>query len=153
MPYHQGLLNPNISQRGGLLPNRASGLLSGAADVDPRRQLLDKIKREHAESFGITSLPSNEEAEFQEFITNSDWHKEFVSDFGGPPNLNDPDYDYRGAWKEMGAEMFGVDPESGKIHGFDRAPSGKWLKSPQHPTVHKQYEMELQSEPKRQWGF
>jgi len=104
---------------------------------------LDKMKREHAESFRITELPSEEEARFLEFITNSDWYKEFASNYGGPPNLNDPDYDYRGAWREMGAEMFGFDPESGTIHGYGRAPSGKWLKSPQHPTIGRQYEEEL----------
>ncbi len=86
---------------------------------------LRKIKREHAKSFSLTTLSEKEEVEFQSFIRNSDWYKEFVADLGGPPNLDDGNYDYRGAWKEMGAEMFGVDPESGKIHGFDRAPSGK----------------------------
>jgi hypothetical protein len=105
--------------------------------------VLDLIKREHAKSFALTELPSNEEAQFLEYIINSDWYKEFSRDFGGPPNLNDPDYDYRGAWKEMGADMFGIDPDSGKIHGYSRAPSGKWLKSPQHPTVDKQYQQEL----------
>ena len=105
--------------------------------------VLDLIKREHAKSFALTELPSNQEAQFLEYIINSDWYKEFSRDFGGLPNLNDPDYDYRGAWKEMGADMFGIDPDSGKIHGYSRAPSGKWLKSPQHPTVDKQYQQEL----------
>jgi hypothetical protein len=105
---------------------------------------LKKIRRQHAESFSITKLPPEKEAEFQSFIRNTEWYSEFTQDFGGPPNLDDDNYDYRGAWEEMGAEMFGRNPEDGKMHGFDRAPSGKWLKSPEHPTVIKQYMMELQ---------
>jgi hypothetical protein len=110
---------------------------------------LRKMKREHARDFKITELSDKEEKAFQSFIEDSGWYKEFTRDFGGPPQLNDPGYDYRGAWKEMGEDMFGVDPESGKIHGFSRTPSGKWLKSPDHPTAIKEYMMEIQSQKDR----
>lgn len=105
---------------------------------------LNKIKKEHRATFNLTKLPEEQEVQFQQFIKSSAWYKEFTKDFGGPPDLDDPNYDYRGAWEEMGADMFALDEESGKIHGFDRAPSGKWLKSPEHPTVFKQYLQELE---------
>lgn len=48
------------------------------------------------------------------------------------------DYDYGGAWSEMGSEMFGTDPNSGTQHGYSKAPSGRWLKSPDHKTAWKE---------------
>jgi len=62
---------------------------------------------------------------------------------GEPPNLDDPEYDYRGAFQELGEDMFALDPESGKQHGFSRTPSGRWLKSPDHPTAWKEYLMSI----------
>lgn len=48
------------------------------------------------------------------------------------------DYDYAGAWKSRGPEMFGQDPGTGEMHGYSKTPEGQWLKSPHHETAWKE---------------
>ena len=83
---------------------------------------------------------SNDEKAFQNWIRNTDWFKEFVSEYGEEPDLDTKDYDYRAAWKA------GVVPERdpydrNRFHWPSSLPSGKMLKSEDHPTAWKEYFM------------
>jgi hypothetical protein len=106
-------------------------------------QAIRQMQKDHKKSFSVTKLSKQDEAAFQSFVTQSEFFKSFSDDFGEPPNLDDPGYDYRGAFQELGEDMFALDPESGKQHGFSRTPSGRWLKSPDHPTAWKEYLMSI----------
>src|SRR5208283_1878561 len=44
-------------------------------------------------------LAPEEEQKFQSFVKGTQWHKEFQPRYGEEPNLNDPNYDLRRAWK------------------------------------------------------
>jgi len=81
-----------------------------------------------------TSLHPEEESKFQDWIKGTDWYKEFVRDYKETPNLNDPQYDYRAAWKA------GVQPErdpydKNRYHWPSALPSGQMLKGKEHPTL------------------
>ena len=93
-----------------------------------------KVKGKKTKSY------NNDEATFQNWIRGTDWFKEFVSEYGEEPDLNTKDYDYRAAWKA------GVVPErdpydKNKFHWPSSLPSGKMLKSADHPTAWKEYFM------------
>jgi hypothetical protein len=79
-----------------------------------------------------SSLPPQEEAQFQSWIKALPWYREFAQQYGAPPNLNDPDYDYRAAWK-AGCEPQ-RHPGDGKYHWPSVAPDGTMLKGKNHPT-------------------
>ena len=81
-----------------------------------------------------------DEAEFQKWIRNTNWFKEFKSQYKEEPDLNTKDYDYRAAWKA------GVKPErdpydKNRFHWPSSLPSGQMLKSEDHPTAWKEYFM------------
>ncbi len=74
-----------------------------------------------------------QEAAFQNYVRMTPWHAEFEDQYGEPPELNTPDYNYRAAWQA------GVQPE---IYEFDKKyhwPSvtegGESLKATNHPTA------------------
>lgn len=80
-----------------------------------------------------TALSPDEEQRFQKEIRDSEWFKEFHQKYGEEPNLDDPQYDYRKAWKS------GVKPEryeydENAYHWPSKTPSGEDLKSKDHPT-------------------
>lgn len=93
---------------------------------------MQELTADHAVAFEMTTLPPLEEKRFREAMRESGWYRTFRKDFGEPPNLNDPTYDYRGAWKQ------GLVPESGQPWP-DRATDGKWFKAPHHPTSWMEY--------------
>jgi len=81
-----------------------------------------------------------DEAEFQKWIRNTSWFKEFKAQYKEEPDLNTKDYDYRAAWKA------GVKPErdpydKNRFHWPSSLPSGQMLKSEDHPTAWKEYFM------------
>lgn len=87
-----------------------------------------------------SSKMPTDEAEFQNWIKNTGWFKEFVNEYGEEPDLNTKDYDYRAAWKA------GVLPERdpydrNRFHWPSSLPTGKMLKSAEHPTAWKEYFM------------
>ena len=94
------------------------------------------------ESFGLldyqpTMLSESEEKQFQSWIKNTDWFKEFVKEYGEEPDLNISDYDYRAAWKS------GIQPErdpydKNRFHWPSSLPTGEMLKSATHPTAWKE---------------
>lgn len=85
-------------------------------------------------------LSAKEEKQFQEWIKNTGWYKEFIKEYGETPNLNDPVYNYRKAWKA------GVVPErdpydKNRYHWPSSTESGEMLKGENHPTAWKEYFM------------
>jgi len=81
-----------------------------------------------------TTQPPGMEQQFQSDIKNTQWFKEFVQKYGEEPNFDDPNYNYREAWRQ------GVGPNQRNLvdkmyHWADKAPSGAMLKSPYHPTA------------------
>ena len=100
---------------------------------------------------GQTVLNPAEETRFRNWITQTPWYSEFQMDHGRVPDLDDPDFDYRGMWKSWGNDSFEqvehVDPNGEKYmkwHGPSRTPSGKWLKTPStHETAWKELMMQV----------
>jgi hypothetical protein len=87
---------------------------------------------------GKTVLSSKEERAFGEFMSSNPavlkWKKEFELD-GIVPDIETPDYDYRGAWK-AGIVPEPTDEGGGKMrhHWGSKGIEGKDLKSESHPT-------------------
>jgi hypothetical protein len=81
------------------------------------------------------SIPKidDDELKFQNWIRSTEWYNQFTKQYGEEPNLDDPMYDYRKAWKS------GVEPQinlyDGTYHWPSKTPSGEWLKSKKHPTA------------------
>jgi hypothetical protein len=89
---------------------------------------------------GSNKKMPNNESEFQNWIRGTDWFKEFKSEYNEEPDLDTKDYDYRAAWKA------GVQPErdpydNNRFHWPSSLPTGKMLKSAEHPTAWKEYFM------------
>jgi len=87
-----------------------------------------------------SALPKNEEQQFQNWIRSTDWFKEYVKEFNEEPDLNIQEYDYRAAWKA------GITPQrdpydKNRYHWPSSDPSGKMLKSQDHPTAWKEFFM------------
>ncbi len=80
----------------------------------------------------LLNLPPEEEQKFQNWVKGTSWHKEFTEKHG-EPDLNDPSYDLRRAWKA------GVIPKLASdktFHWADSEPgTGEELKSVHHPTA------------------
>ena len=94
-------------------------------------QEIAKIPK--GKKFRLTALNSQDEVRFQADVMRSAWYRDFVSRFGGPPNLNGGNYDYRGAWRA------GARPSaSGNLHWPSQTPEGRRLKAPTHPTAWKE---------------
>lgn len=108
-------------------------------------------------------LPPHEEQKFVKWLSASGWFTELVEsvnrdrrkrgygEVGAGMILSEilsdpkPDYDYRRAFRS------GVKPErdpydDNRFHWPSRAPSGEWLKSPNHPTAWKEVFMERTGE-------
>ena len=80
-----------------------------------------------------TVIP-NEEAQFQSWIRSTPWFSEFTQNYGQEPNLNDPNYDYRAAWKG-GAAPNVRNTYDNQYHWPSSLPDGTMLKGPKHPTA------------------
>lgn len=87
-------------------------------------------------NWGLTQLDPNSEQRFQREFRASPFFTEFVQRYGEEPDLNG-DYDYRLWWLDgMRAER---SPYDGTLHGPSKTKSGRWLKSPDHPTAWKEH--------------
>jgi hypothetical protein len=93
-----------------------------------------------------------QEAMFQRGIRGTPWFSEFKSEYGEEPNLDAPEYDYRGAWKEgVRPERDVYDPSLAQVMTAQMrgsAPAGRhhWSsvgKSEDHPTMWKEKFMQL----------
>lgn len=81
-----------------------------------------------------------DEKQFQKEIRQTEWFKEYVSEYGEEPDLNTKDYDYRKAWSE------GIRPQrdaydKNRYHWASSLDDGSMLKSEDHPTAWKEYYM------------
>ena len=56
-------------------------------------------RQENPKQFSPTWLDPVRESLFRSDVYRHPWAKDFASKFGEAPNLNDPLYDYRGAWQ------------------------------------------------------
>ncbi len=87
--------------------------------------------------FSMTTLSPEEEAKFQAAMQSGgykQWADTFQQRFGESPNLNDPQYDYRAAWK-AGIVPQPYAPDQDFPHWPSSLPSGQMLKAPDHPTA------------------
>jgi hypothetical protein len=80
-----------------------------------------------------TKLPEAEEQKFKSWIKGLPWYSQFKEHYGQEPNLNDPRYDYRAAWK--GGVTPRINPHDQLYHWDSSLPSGQMLKREDHPTV------------------
>lgn len=81
-----------------------------------------------------TTLTNIEESKFQDDIKNTLWYNQYKNKYGGEPDLNNTDYDYRKAY------LAGVKPQNYEFdpkiqHWPSTTPSGESLKSANHPTA------------------
>lgn len=86
---------------------------------------------------GQVVLSDAEEAKFQQDMQSGEgyrqWREQFAQKNGGAPVLDDPDYDYRAAWKAgIRPEPYGHD---GGAYHWASAANGKMLKGKNHPTA------------------
>jgi hypothetical protein len=104
------------------------------APPPPTRTTPDQEEREWRQIFGKlptyqqTKLNPQQEIEFQNWFKGLPWYAQMTKDTGQMPNMNDPMYDYRGAFAaKMGPDETGhwrsVNPETGRP-----------LKNPKHDT-------------------
>ena len=77
----------------------------------------------------LTKLDGEQEYLFQDEIRSSPWYAEFILNEGGAPDLDYPDFDYRGAW--LDGETLKVNKNDGRLHW-----GSKW-KSKDHATAWK----------------
>lgn len=82
----------------------------------------------------MAQAASAREAQFRAAIMAHPWFQEFVKQHGEPPNLNDPDYDYRKAWA-AGLRPQRYEHDGGRYHWPSALPNGEMLKGANHPTV------------------
>ena len=81
-----------------------------------------------------TTLTNAEESRFQDFIKNTLWYNQYKNQYGGEPDLNNPDYDYRKAY------LSGTTPQNYEFdptiqHWPSTTKEGEPLKSANHPTA------------------
>lgn len=92
------------------------------------------------------------EGQFQRGIKATPWYAEFQREYGEPPDLNTPDYDYRAAWRA------GVRPapdpyDNNRQHWASSLPDGTMLKSPTHPTAWMEHFMRMTGKDPRSMGI
>lgn len=93
---------------------------------DHIRQILEDA---HGASFSWRQikLPTAEERRFRREMTQSGWYKTIEATFGIAPNLADPSYDYRAAWKD------GSIPKAGEQWPTSASDGSRDYISPEHP--------------------
>jgi hypothetical protein len=91
----------------------------------------------------MAKLTSKEEKEFQDWIKQTGWYKEFVQEYREEPDLDIEEYDYRAAWK-AGVQPVRDEYDKNRFHWPSVDPkSGKPLKSKDHPTMWKEEYLQL----------
>ena len=104
-----------------------------------------EIEPPKPQEFQRTQLSPEQENDFQNFMNTEpavlEWKEAFKNEYGEYPDIEDADYDYRGAWQSGQVPVSIADdpvPHWGSF-GVD----GKQLKSPDHPTRWKSDYFEL----------
>jgi len=75
-------------------------------------------------------------------VRRTKWFQQFSKKYGEQPNLNDPGYNYRAAWK-AGLRPQDVKDDPEMQHWSSVTPSGESLKSRSHPTAWKEDYMQM----------
>jgi len=127
----------NIAQTPAVIPNIPSPMQEFIKVATPT---ISAFEPTMSRSQSVGTIEKNEEQQFQNWIRSTGWFKEFVKEFGEEPDVNIPEYDYRAAWKA------GITPErdpydQNRYHWPSSDPSGKMLKSQEHPTAWKEFFM------------
>jgi hypothetical protein len=106
-----------------------------------------------------TKLAPKEEKEFQKWLQGTQLFssvKPYLAQDAGVPleklsnekalklMLEQPDYDYRGAWKAGVKEV--ISPYDNRPHWPSATPEGRMLKDPNHPTAWKEFFMQQYGE-------
>ena len=82
-----------------------------------------------------TAPPADrDEWQFQAWARGLPWYSEFQQQYGEAPNLDDPDYDYRAAYR-AGIVPERYAPDGGRYHWPSLTSDGQQLKSDNHPTM------------------
>lgn len=117
-------------------PSSAAG--GGGLDADELDALLEDAV---AQKSGRARLPAKGDYNGLRKFLKSDpryrpWYDEFTKNYGGEPEVNDPDYDYHAAITN-GVVPAPYKDASGKTtyHWASSTPSGAMLKSENHPTA------------------
>ena len=87
-------------------------------------------------------LSKAEEAAFQRDVRRTKWFQQFSKKYGEQPDLNDPGYNYRAAWR-AGVRPQDVKDDPEMQHWSSVTPSGESLKSRSHPTAWKEDYMQM----------
>lgn len=112
------------------MPNTlADAMLAADSASQPQRGPMASAIQPQRQPFN-----RNEEMAFQQWVRALPWFGEFKQQYGEEPNLSDPDYDYRAAWK-AGLTPQRYAPDGGKYHWPSASPDGSMLKSKNHPTA------------------
>lgn len=97
-------------------------------------EILGELQSQDPSAWSLTELSPAEELLFQKQFQASPFYQEFVQRYGELPNLSG-DYDYRLWWKDG---MEATRHHDGTLHGPSKTKTGRWLKSPDHPTAWKE---------------
>ena len=119
------------------MPSLAEQLAAGQVLNAPQGPLASELTRVRFD-----------EQEFQRGIRDTDWFREFVTQYGEEPDLRPmsddpqlgPNYDYRRAW-ESGIRPAPDPNDDGRQHWDSALGGGEMLKSDSHPTAWKEYFM------------
>jgi hypothetical protein len=108
---------------------------AGLLDLDTARGLLS-FEDAAGVTRGLLQAAGNESEEqrFQQWARALPWFSEFKQQYGEEPNLNDPEYNYRAAWRG-GVVPTRYAPDGGRYHWPSSLPDGTMLKSKTHPTA------------------
>lgn len=101
----------------------------GSQDVQ-KKTLGDMLLQDPKGYQSNRILGEQDEEQFQSWIRETPWFKQFFQEYREEPYLNTPEYDYRGAWQA------GVEPQINK-HDNRYHWDGRF-KSETHPTKWKQ---------------
>lgn len=100
--------------------------------------LLPAVGADAQSPSGQTRLAPGDEARFQrDMRTGQDyreWFDQFTRKYGGEPSLDDPEYDYRAAWR-AGIRPAPYEHDGGAYHWASALPGGAMLKGENHPTA------------------
>ena len=119
------------------MPRLVDMLTGGPGSATPQGPLVSEITR-----------PRFDEQGFQAGIRNTDWFREFVTQYGEEPDLRPmsddpaigPNYDYRKAWSS-GLRPAPDPNDGGRQHWPRSLGGGEMLKSPAPPTAWKEHFM------------
>jgi hypothetical protein len=137
-----------------LLSQPSGVFFVGSDHIQDLKQKAQPVKKKKGGGIKITDkysiapeakspkLSRAQEQEFQRGVRGTKWFQQFSKKYGEPPDLNDPGYNYRAAWK-AGVRPQDVKDDPEMQHWSSVTPSGESLKSRSHPTAWKEDYMQM----------